>query len=187
MSDKKEIILIPYWIQEVLARNQLALSACLDIEKIKPLLSLNDLVSFITLQDPKYFQLSTSIPNNISKLVSIWNSITSTNKELSNFCWTTLLPMSNDVSFHKDLVARLFEAETQSSRFKEPFVVYDLTPDTVGVVIYPGYFVQGVNNYDLHKSLIEELLEVLYRYSSFSDVAKTSTFKQYLDLLSSKR
>jgi hypothetical protein len=186
VSDKKEVILIPYWIQVILARNQLPLSTCLDIEKIKPLISLNDLITFVSIQNPKYFELVLGAKNYMSDIISIWvEKSTKTNTAIRSFCYNTLVPISSDGTFNSELVTRLFTEESKDTSFKEPFIIYDLAPDVCGVVIYPGFFTQ-VSNKQLQKKVIESILEVLYVYMSFSEVAKTPLFKQYLEVLSPK-
>lgn len=176
--------MIPYWIQEVLSRNQLQLSACLDLEKIKPILSLNDLVSFLVLQNDEFVQKVTGINNYSGDLISVW--FESGNTSLNAFRQNTLIPLSTDTSFRDEVDNRLFSIDSKEDRYKDPFIIYDLTPDVFGIVVYPGHFTKS-NDLQLQKTVVESVLEVLYVYQTFSEVAKSIFFSQYLELLSFKK
>ena len=185
MGDKKVAILIPFWIQDVLRRAQLPLSACLELDKIKPLLSLNDLATFLAIQNTKYFKLITGSDQQ-DQLSWIWNQgVIKSNVELNDFLWKTLIPVSNDSSFNTIVEDRLFKKESYDSNYKEPFTIYDLTPEVFGIVIYPGHFINS-NNIVLQKNTLEAILDVLYAYQSFHEVAKSIFFRSYLEVLAKK-
>lgn len=187
MSDKKTAVLIPVWILETLKRNNLPLSACLDLEKIKSILSLNDLATFLSIQDDRYMKLLTGVNEHLSQLSLIWSDgIPKSNPELKTFFWETLSVIAKDAAFHKEITSRLFSEETNSNQYEEPFTIYDLTPEVYGIVIYPGHFITD-NNIELQRAVVEAILEVSYVYASFHDVARTPFFKRYLELLSIKK
>jgi hypothetical protein len=185
VTDKKSVVLIPYWVQEALRRNGLQLSACLDLDLIRPFVATNDLASFLTLQDNMYFNsVIGATPS--GTLIMSWNdNVIKTNSELSKYLNETLSLLAGDKTIRDDIDHRLFSTDSGQERHKEPFVIYDLTPDVIGVVIYPGYFVAG-NNAALQKDINEAIIEVLYRYSSFHEVAQTPFFRRYLELLQGK-
>jgi hypothetical protein len=186
VADKKVVILIPFWVQETLKRNNLQLSACLELEKIKPLFSTNDLITFLTLQDQRYLKLVAGL-DTVDQLTWVWsNSILKSNRELNDILWKTLVPASSDPSFHTEITERLFTEESKDKRHSDPFVTFDLTPDVCGVVLYPGYFISP-NNIDLQKAVIEAIIEVLYRYLSFHETAQSPFFKRYLETLSDSK
>lgn len=183
MSVKKQIVLIPFWVQEVLQRNQLPLSACLDLEKIKPLMSLNDLVGFLTLQ--KYMDKILGTKYVHDELTWVWSrGIQNGNTQLNDFLWKTLNTLAGDLTFHKEVESRLLDADAKTDQYKEPFITYDLPQGIVGVVIFPGFFADaGVSEFQ--KPLVEAILKLLYVYESSHEVAKTPLFKRYLELLAS--
>jgi len=184
VPNDKVVILIPYWMQEILSRNQLQLSACLDIEKIKPLMSLNDLILYAAMQKSEYLKLVTSVPDYHNALVSkLVAKLPTTDKELSNWCWESLIPLSTDPYFDNELSVRLFNQDAKTDKYTKPYDIYDLTPEVCGIVVYPGYFVNGGNE-ALNIQLLEGVLDTLYVYSTFHEVAKTPFFKQYLKLMS---
>jgi len=182
MSEKKCVVLIPFWVQETLKRNGLQLSACLDLYTIRPFVSTNDLACFLTLQNSEYTNIIIGA-NSFSTLSMLWSeNINKTNIDLETYRLNTLAPLVGDKTIHDELNHRLFELNTSEIDYKEPFAIYDLTPDVIGTVIYPGYF-KPSNNIALQKEINEGIIEVLYRYNSFHEVAKTPFFRRYLELL----
>jgi len=182
VTSKKQLILIPFWIQEILGRNKLPLSTCLELDKIKPIISLNDVSAFYALQG--YFKHVIGI-DVFPSLFSCWcDSITEQNVDVLKYRDTVSL-LSTDTTINKDMYNRLFDPSSKSSQYDEPFKVYDLTPEIAGVVIYPGYFLEQTDCVQ-QKNLIEAILKVLYVYDAYHDVACTPSFKRYLELLSNK-
>ena len=182
MTTVKQIVLIPHWIQETLWRKNLSLAACLDLDKLIPLISMSDMACYAALQS--YFKhiIGTEEPD---WLYSNWcDSIAENNAVTLNYR-DTVIQLANDGSVSKELYSRLFDVSSKVSQYEEPFKVYDLAPKVCGVVIYPGFFLEKPD-LALQKSLIEAILKVLYIYDAYHDVAKTSSFKRYLELLSSK-
>ena len=182
---RKHIVLIPHWVQETIKRNGLTLSDVLNFEKIKPLLSVQDLVGLLTLQDFTKPVFGVDYIN--SNLWNIWSdSISKDNQNLKKFFTDSVTQLSHDQSFHKEVNDRLFCEDARTDFHKEPFDTYDLPmTDVVAVVIYPGFFV-GNANASLQQSLIEAILKVLYVYEPSHEVAKTPLFKRFLELLSGK-
>jgi hypothetical protein len=182
---KKTVVLIPFWIQETMKRNGLQLADCLKFEVVKPITSLNDLVLFYALQqrDTHLVGKDTYLNNG---LYGAWaNSIPADNKELLSFFTDSVTELCRDASFQAELDARLFCADAAQGQYKEAFDIYDLTPEVVGVVVNPGFFV-GTGNTELQQSLVEAILKVLYVYEPSHEVAKTPLFKRFLELLSGK-
>lgn len=186
MSVKRQIILIPYWIEDVLRRKQLPLATCLDFKALRQLVSLGDLAAFVALQS--YGNSMTGLREAcLGSLVSQWFLATpvsdrETRDDLSN----NVLPFENDASIHKDLQSRLFEGSPLLEHRKEPFICYDLTPEFAGAVINPGSFGKdGVCSTELCLSFVQAMLKVLYVYEPHHEVAKTPLFLRYLSLLSS--
>lgn len=180
MSVKKQIILIPFWVQEILQRNQLPLATCLDLEKLKPLMSLNDLVSFATLQG--YSKQVTGVES-MNDLVWVWSrNIMATNTTMNDFLWKTIVTLEKDQSFRQEVESRLFDADAKQDQHKDAFITYDIASDVMGVVIFPGFFVgDGVSEFQ--KPVVQAILKLLYVYESTHEVAKTPLFKRYLELL----
>jgi hypothetical protein len=185
VSIKRKIILIPYWVEEVLRRKQLPLATCLDFQKLRPVLALSDLVAFVALQDCWGQLTGEKEPGTNGALVLHWflqlpASARDANQDLSN----NVLPLAADPSVRKDLQARLFEGSARMEHAKEPFISYDLTPEFAGAVIYPGFFGKDVaGDGGLRGEFVKAMLKVLYVYEPHNEVAKTPLFHRYLSLL----
>lgn len=183
MPRNKDIILIPFWVAETMKRNQLPLNQCLSFEKIKPLMSLNDLISFLVFQTYTNHVLGSDI---YIDLAAIWkNSVPEDKPKLRNECYLDLPKFALDAVNHKEVWDRIFDPTSKHNSYDEkqvPFTVHDLTPELLGIVINPGFFTEPVDP-RLQISLIESILKVLYVYDAYHEVAKTSLFKRYLDLL----
>jgi hypothetical protein len=191
---KKQLILIPYWVEESVRRSKLGLADTLVFEKIKAVMALNDLIQFAALQE--YFDYivgnagkgsgKETNPSELS-LVSIWfKNMSSNSGEAIAFLSNQVCPFTSDASFKKELEARLFGPDALCARYTKPFDIYDITPEVAGVVIYPGFF-NSVPNQSLSLELVESLLKVLYVYNTYSEVSKTPLFKRHLQLLSGKK
>lgn len=180
---KKRIVFIPYWVQDVLSRNKMQLADCLDVAKIKPVLALNDLLCFAALQ--RFSDRLFGRPVTNDELYWIWASSAEGNPEARNFLHSKVSTMSIDESYTTEVQSRLFDVDAHTAQYENPFITYDLTPEVVGVVIYPGYFTSNSNS-ELQKSFVSAILKVLYVYEPSHEVAKTPLFKRYLELLSTK-
>lgn len=182
---KKHIILIPYWVQESLQRQQLPLATCLDFEALKPIMSLNDLVTFSTLQH--HVETCTGKDTAVGdSLFFHWiRNIPESHRDSVDYLTKTVSTLETDPSFHAEVKARLFDPAGKLDRYPQPFIIYDLTPEVAGVVIYPGFF--GKADEALQLSLIEAILKTLYVYDTYNEVSKTPLFRRYLELLSKKQ
>lgn len=185
----KTILVIPFWVQEQLNRNKLRLQELLEFGKARKVLSAHDMATAATAFT--YWEHLAGVERNDNDIYpveensiqSIWRA-SATAEEQEEL--ERVLNLSYDSSIIEDLRHRLFEAESFDERHQQPFNTYDLTPDTVAVVVYPGYFVKGAAFQDRSVQLLESVLRVFYAYDSHHEVAKHSCFKQYLRLLSSR-
>lgn len=199
MYQRKNVVYIPYWIQELCGRNSLPLESVLDYNKIGPLLSMEEQAQFLGLQSYTLYDCdfnAQGIPNPFSTVVGNWNGITDySNGSLREF-WRKSIPKSETslVSMiegseylaytagvvEQPLAARLFSADAKLERHKKPFITYDLTRDAVGVVVFPGYFNQE-NFSSFKRELCVSILKVLYVQNTYAAECKTPYFKSYLE------
>lgn len=185
----KSILVIPFWVQEQLNRNKLRLHELLEFGKARKVLSAHDMATAATAFT--FWEHVIGVERNDNdiypveecSLQSIWRA-SATTEEMEEL--DRVLSLSYDPSIIDDLSHRLFTAESLNERHDQPFNTYDLTPETVAVVIYPGYFVKGAAFQDRSVTLLESVLRVFYAYDSHHEVAKHPCFKQYLRLLSSR-
>lgn len=174
---QKKVVLIPHWIQEMLTRKGLPLATCLELPKIRSMLTLQDLMVFAALQ-----RMSAQVIGArhvlVDELFDQWHSSIPAGDAESRALMDTLSQSLNE----DDVTTRLLVPESKLDECEKPFITYDLSPTVCGVVIFPGYFVPGAHP-ELFLSLIESILKVLYVYDTYSVVAKTPLFARYLELL----
>lgn len=183
MSVKRQIVLIPYWIQDTLRRQRLPLETVLNFPKLRAVVALSDLVALVALQEC-WGQLSGLKEPCAGSIVSQWFHTagpagTPDNQELSS----VVLPLAADPSVMKELQARLFAGSERIESHAEPYITYDLTPEFAGAVIAPGFF-GAYADPKLAKQFVRAVLKTLYVYEPHHEVAKTPLFRRYLSLLS---
>lgn len=183
MSIKKQIVLIPYWIQDTLKRKNISLIEAFNLPKLKDMVAQNDLIGFFSLQSE--FEKLIGVRYTDS-LWDVWyKSIPKDNKELIKYFNDMILPISRDCSIKEDIHGRLFSGSNKEEKYPDPFTVIDLTQDAAGIVIYPGHYHEQADA-EQQETLIEALLKLLYIYNTHDVVARTEIFKRYLELLANK-
>ena len=184
MTKMPRIILIPHWVLEIMNRNQLGRADCLDYQKIKDIMSVNDQLVFCAVQNEtmKVMGVEFLAPS----LAWLWSDgVPNDQSTLKQYLRNEFDRMSRDVSIKQQVSDRLFTTlpnPTENSE-KNSFITYDITPNVVGVVLKPGYFTEP-NNYKLQLEVIRSVLKILYMYETYHEVAKHSVYKRYLELLS---
>lgn len=171
----KSVVLIPYWVEEALKRNQLPLAKALDFSVMKNILSSNDLVLFVTAQSmlPKMIDCCA--------LQMGWQITDAESKALYN----QVMQLSNDPSFKTEYENRYIHLNGDA-QYEKPFITYDLSLEVSGLVLYPTFYQEGsltpVPQH--HFDAVEAVLKTLYVYNTYDEVAKTPLFQHYLELLS---
>lgn len=181
MFDKKQFILIPYWIEEALKRKRLPLATCLDLNQLSQITSLQDRAAFLALE--KFDAALTGKPETVETgLFWAWLQSIPANDSEGSAALDAIVKLSDDASVQADVAARLFEGSVPAERHTQAFDIYDLSREYVGAVIYPGYFHQHGSQVT-QASLVVAMLKALYVYKTHSEVAKTALFRRYLELL----
>lgn len=184
MASKTDIIFIPYWVYEALKRRGLPIAVCLDFPKVSHLLAPNELISFAGLQgyDTNLMGCTEQVTPRNCGLEDQWLKSLGSNMEKEGEIRSTFA-MSYDPSFTKELEARLFDPESKQDQYEKAVITYDLSPSAVGVVIYPGFF-SKVTLPAVQQELVTAVLNALYVYNEYHEVARTPWFKRQLELLS---
>lgn len=197
----KRVVYIPFWIQAMLQRRNIPLSACLDYNQMKELLSQEDQAQFLSLQPYKLFdatygsdgypleyvytQRGTQVTEDdgaSDSLYDVWARSLVAEDVASKSVLESIRTLCFDKMITNELKARLFAKESFSNQYKTPFITYDLTRDVIGVVVFPGYFTPEKNpsfKFDMLKSI----LKVFYVYNTPAMVCKTPYFRKYLEAL----
>jgi hypothetical protein len=203
---EKNVVYIPHWIQELCQRHSLPLEAVMDYSKIGPLLSLEDQALFLGLQTytlydcvftgegypragsnsttAQYDGVTDYLPSGV--LCSEWRKSIAAEDVVSKNALDNADSLSyRDGGVREALIARLFSAESAEMSHKKPFITYDLTRTTVGVVVFPGFFNQEKFN-SFNFDLVVSILKVLYVYNTYAAECKSPYFRKYLETLASR-
>jgi hypothetical protein len=172
---QKNLVLIPFWIEKVLKRNNLPVSESLNYSKLSGLLSLSDLSAFLFFQNCDSFNI---FVNENSALLSSWEQ--TCQDELRVELDSTVVPLS----FKEEATRYVEESFAVNSEASDTYRVVDLDRENYGIVIYPG-FPEYVNENRNRVKVIEDLLKVLYKYFELHEVSNTDIFKSYLKQLHS--
>ena len=171
------VYVIPSWVANTIKRHQMPLSDLLVFNKIKSILSMNDLLSIETAQS--YFEEVVGI----KEFQSILYEWTSTANDVDKvYIRTQLEPLSKD-KFQRDTVHTLLFTETNNLSGQTPFEVVPLADLAIGVVISPGAFA-GTKAKDHHLSVLRAILKQLYVYEKRTPVTASELYCRYLELLS---
>lgn len=177
----KEVVLIPHWVHEALARQKLPLSECLNFAVLQKMSSVNDLACFYGLQH--YIEELVYASGTLGRC---WES-TATDNESRVLLMQTILPLAAHLQASGEIESRLFSAQSRLPWHDEPFSIHDITREVGGVVIYPGFFVEEGKPNTYREQLVVGLLKVLYAYNASHEVSGTRLFRHYLDMLSGRQ
>lgn len=176
---KKQVILIPYWVEDILKRKEFSIKDAINYDVVLSNLSKEDLAQYFALGnfDKRIFggEYYSCLPEALLASTA--------DKSKYSKIYDEVYTYSQDDSIKKGLVDRLFNSNNKTNTYESPFRVVDLTTEYCGVIIYPGYFIQDSNT-ELQKAVLEEILKVLYVYGATHEVASTTFFQSYLKLVS---
>lgn len=187
MTAKTRVIIIPYWIAESIKRAGVSVSDCLDYNKIKKVVSTNDLLTFLASQEISSSLIGGNTGGSSWDLGFTWNESMKGCTEEQRKEAGTLYDLSCSVNYLEEVKSRLFtpgaNGPDYSPTYEKPYITYDLMPDVIGVVVHPGFFTESTSK-ELQLSLVDAILKVLYVYNTaYHEVASTLWFKRYLELL----
>lgn len=202
MLTNKKVRLIPHWIVEAVQRRQLPLTTVFDLEKLLPIVSANDLIGYCALDDSSFEDyLVGKAPvqkSNSSSELSVCDRVfdgcnnyftlsssagPDAGAAVKEFA-SKIGSVFSDPSIVQEVKSRLFTEDCKQEQYKKPFIIYDISPEYLGVVIYPGFFVTPAEN-PLQSELIESILKQLYVYAEYHEVCRTALFRRYLERLAS--
>ena len=174
------IYLIPHWVKESLVRHGLKIGDVLNFAKIRPLLSMNDLLSIEALQS--FGQDVTGMRRDFgNSILYEWLCTAASDKD-KEYIKDQIEPLSQD-PFQRDTVKQRLFSEAPASADGQAYEVLPLEDIGLGVVIYPGFFTGSRGN-ELHLPVLRDILKQLYVYEEHSTVAATPLTLRYLELLS---
>lgn len=174
------VILVPFWIEKALKRNNFSLRSILNYDTLVGIMSKEDLSEMLCLQHLENVDVLQYFNG---YLLSSWErTIDNCDKvELGS----TVIPLSHSETIKNQVLSRLaLKANVDNSSNCNPvFKIVDIERNTFAIVLYEG-FIESIGNDSGKLALIEELLKLFYVYCKVEDVANTSLFSTYIDLLS---
>ncbi len=174
---EKSIVLIPFWVEDVLRRNKLTLASVLDYTRVAELMSMEDRSAFLTLQRANKIGLFAGAVN--SYLLGSWEQ--SALKEQKAVLDSAVVPMSYSETAVNDSLERLKLGETPKPECH--YKVVDFDRNALGVILYPGC-VEALLEKETALALTREILNVFYGYYEVHEVSSLPLFAKYLELIS---
>jgi hypothetical protein len=184
---KSKVIVIPHWIAESLKRAQMQPKECIDYRKVKQVVSTDDLLTLIAAQQLTQTLIGSQWnPTSEWDLCELWQQSMNGGTESEKSEANALFELSR-AGYLEEVKARLFTAGTNGDTYRpdydKPFIIYDLMPDVIGIVVHPGFFSENPAK-ELKLSLVEAVIKVLYVYNTaYHELAATLWYKRFLELL----
>lgn len=172
----KTFILVPFWVQDAVERNKMSMSDVLDYGKMRAIMSLEDLASFLSIQKADKLNLFKASYN--PELLDNWKSTVQDGQreELDS----TVIPLSYKPEIVQSSYERLQPVEGQTVDCT--WQLKDFSRNTFAVVMYPG-FEQNIKLKDSALALMRKILEIFYGYYEVHRVSQLPLFGEYLKLL----
>lgn len=183
--------LVPYWIQQVMARNKLNYIDLLDYDKLRSVMSVEDIASLLALNTtclyPKSFVGSKDLFGQLfSADVYLWvtwsERMSATNRTEFD---SVIAPLSRSDELNKSTMARLMSDNPGNFDSISSGDLYQLQVNNEGSVF--AFLQKGLlnaledRNYAL--KLVSEYLQALYGLLTIQEVSARSAFKLYYKLI----
>lgn len=176
----RNIVYIPQWIIESIQRQKLHPRVVLDLKVLRQIVSLDDLVSLIALNNSLGELLGLDISLNIGTgLTQYW--LQYADAESKDYLTRTVIPnIAPDTA--RVALERLVSDTWEEDMIVDEFVGIDLSADTSAIILKYGFF-NSLNTQHIELSLIEEILQILYVYFPHHEIANSAVGRKYLELL----
>lgn len=176
----RTIVYVPQWIVEAIQRKKLNLSVVLDVNILKDIVSLNDLVGLVALNQSIGNLLGLDINLNIGPgIVACWEKTGGV--KAVEFINNTIIPNITPTTGN-DVIARLTNENWETESDDDEFLGIDIATDASAIILKNNFF-DSVNPTRMQYKLIEEILQVLYVYHPHHLIANTAIGRKYLELL----
>ena len=178
-------LLIPHFVLDVLKRHNLPSSTILDFDKLREVVSVNDMAALNNLQECWSSILETNrmkhfYCDNETSLYNLWNnSATGDGKTFLDNVFSQVLVETGQNQ--KELSERLFDAQSKSENHQKAYELIDMGNKVFGVVIYPGFF--PVEKSTLSKNILKDIVRAMYLYYVQSRIARSPFFELYVKSL----
>lgn len=169
-------ILIPSFIRDTLVRRNFSVSAILDFNKIREVLSINDIAILLRLQ--KFNEAI--LPNSKDAFdFNLYNSWFNSSSKENNPYLDSALALSTQTQTDLAIKDRIFNPDQKDSSRMETYEINDLGSKYYGIVLFPGIF----PNKELSSTLIKDIIRGMYVYCPHDEIAETTLFRYYVQTL----
>lgn len=180
-----EFVFIPSWVETVLNRNSYTFDDCLNYDKLRQILSLEDITGFLALQELDRFK--DEIPR---ALFNSWKD-SATGAYLVELD-STVYSLSRSNELKEELLLRLSSKDSNTLgevMCKEENNIYykvvDINKTFAALIVYPGFFEFVKKPENEYKILVDQL-KILYIYMKVFEVSFSGIFKKYVKLLANR-
>ena len=186
---KENFIFLPFWVETAMARNGLALEACLDYGQVRQILSLEDMSGLLALQD---ISVVTREDGGSSRtlLTNWYESAKGAHLIELN---SSIIPLARSNELSQEIIKRLSVdhalaqptnsvTNTLESTF---YKIVDINRGVAVLVMYEGFplFISKPEN---EFKVTVEQLKIFYMYLKVHQVSALPLFRRYLSLLNFK-
>lgn len=175
----KAMVIVPYWVENVLKRNRLAFTEVLNYGKMRELMSVEDLSAFLYLQRADKIDLFKTAVN--TYLLSSWEQTRSSDEKTELVSVVVPLSYSEDIisSTTKRLERNPYTEMTQDSK---SYGIVDFEREAFSFVIKPG-FVEDMRDNAKALDCCRDILKLFYGYHEPHEVSALPIFQNYLEHL----
>lgn len=172
----KAMVLVPYWVENVLKRNRLKFTDVLNYAKMRELMSVEDVSAFLHFQSTDQIAALRGVDRSI--LLSSWEQTRSTNDpaELAS----VVIPLSQSEATAIDSAQRYL---TPATDLDIPvYQLVDVEREVLVVVVRQGF--EEIMQQPAHElEFLREVLKQYYIYLEVHQVSSLQVFRNYLERL----
>lgn len=175
----KNVIIVPSWIQRLLARERLAVKDVLCYPKLCELAAQADIRALVLLQSYGPFREYHISDSDSTALLQAWTTGMAPDQVTD---LEERLQLGSNNQIDKDHLKFLIQGETRTSEAQKGFEVIPGDANNILLVLKDGYFgSEDYNNQDIN--IVENILRVLYGEYVHEQVARTPIFRRYVKAL----
>lgn len=190
---QQSFVLIPYWYENALTRNDLTLVDILDYSKIRNIMSIMDIAQLTFINGDNHEKGNSTESLKIKKVLDLRQAFCNWTQTAQEEQRTELVSVLPQLLCSADLGESVVKALTfdqndnQSTEQNQTFKIVDLSRDVIAIVLYKGFV--NVINSDIQSyvGLLMDLLEKLYSLNPVHEVNQSPLFKELVASLDDNR
>lgn len=176
-STAKNYVLIPYWIETAVIRNNYDINDVLNYNKLRTIINQEDSGEFLALQNIQSFTTDLGI-DNTGHLFNCWRNTTNESQipELDS----ALVPLSCNKDVQSEVINRLsVEYAPIVSKRTHLYRCKEVSRDVTLVILEPG-FTEYICQPHAQFNFVQTLLKSLYVYTNVTDASFSNLFSKYV-------